>query len=259
MTWTYHKLEKEDGVGILTISRPQALNALNTDLLIELHKVLAEIHYDEEIKALIITGDGKSFVAGADISEMAGMSPLDAREFALLGNSVFSTIEEMEKPVIAAVNGFALGGGCELALACDIRLASEKAKMGQPEAGLGITPGFGGTQRLMRIVGPAKAKELIYTGKTIGAEEALSIGLVNHVYPVDTLLEEARKMAKEIAAKAPVAVQFCKRAINEGLEMDLQRGLQLEADLFALCFSTDDQSEGMQAFLEKRKADFQGK
>lgn len=259
MTWTYHKLEKEDGVGILTISRPQALNALHTDLLIEMHKVLAGIHYDEEIRVLIITGEGKAFVAGADISEMAGMSSLDAREFALLGSSVFSTIEEMEKPVIAAVNGFALGGGCELALACDIRLASEKAKLGQPEVGLGITPGFGGTQRLMRIIGPAKAKELIYTGKTIDAQEALNIGLVNHVYPVEALMEEAKKMAKEIAAKAPAAVHFCKRAMNDGYEMDLQRGLQLEADLFALCFSTADQSEGMQAFLEKRKTDFKGK
>lgn len=258
MTWTYHKLEKEDGIGILTISRPQALNALNTDVLIEMHKLLADIHYDPEIKVLIITGEGKAFVAGADISEMADMNPLDAREFALLGNSVFSTIEEMEKPVIAAVNGFALGGGCELALACDIRLGSEKAKMGQPEVGLGITPGFGGTQRLMRVVGPAKAKELIFTGKTIDAQEALGIGLLNHVYPVETLLDEAKKMAKEVAAKAPVAVQFCKRAINEGFEMDLQRGLQLEADLFALCFSTHDQTEGMGAFREKRKAEFQG-
>lgn len=259
MTWMYHKIEKENGIGVLTINRPQALNALNTDLLVEMHKVLAEIHYDDEIKALIITGEGKSFVAGADISEMADMEPLDARKFALLGNSVFTTIEEMEKPVIAAINGFALGGGCELALACDIRLASEKAKLGQPEVGLGITPGFGGTQRLMRIVGPAKAKELIFTGRTIDAQEALSIGLVNHVYPVDALLVEAKNMAREIAAKAPVAVQFCKRAMNEGFEMDLQRGLQLEADLFALCFSTHDQSEGMGAFCEKRKAEFQGK
>lgn len=251
-------LTKEDGIGILTINRPQAMNALNSELLAELGKAIAEVQYDPEVRVCVITGEGKAFVAGADIAEMAEMSALEGREFARLGNAVFTSIEELEKPVIAAINGFALGGGCELALSCDIRLASEKAKLGQPEVGLGITPGFGGTQRLARAIGPAKAKELIYTGKMIGAEEALSIGLVNHVYPVETLLEEAKKLAKEIAMKAPVAVQFCKRAINEGLETDLHHGLEIESDLFGLCFSTADQKEGMEAFLNKRPAQFKG-
>lgn len=258
MSYKYLNLTKEEGIGILTINRPESLNALNTNVLTELAAAIAEIRADREIRALILTGEGKAFVAGADISEMANMSPLAGRQFAMLGNEVFTSLEEMETPVIAAINGFALGGGCELALACDIRLASEKAKLGQPEVGLGITPGFGGTQRLMRVVGPAKAKELIYTGKMIDAMEAYSIGLVNHVHSVETLMEEAKKMAKEIAAKAPIAVQYAKRAINEGMEMDIKRGLQLEADLFGLCFSTTDQKEGMKAFMEKRKTDFKG-
>ncbi len=258
MSFTHLVLTKEDGIGIITINRPKAMNALNTEVLSELGEAVAEFRYDSEVNVCIITGEGKAFVAGADIAEMAELDAVSGREFGRFGNSVFTSIEEMEKPVIAAINGFALGGGCELALACDIRLASEKAKFGQPEVGLGITPGFGGTQRLVRAVGPNKAKELIFTGKMINAMEAHAMGLVNHVYPVDSLMEEAKKMAKEIASKAPLAIQFCKRAINEGIEMDLKRGLEMESNLFGLCFSTEDQKEGMGAFLEKRKADFKG-
>ncbi|AZR74058.1 crotonase [Anoxybacter fermentans] len=258
MTFVNLNLTKEDGIGILTINRPEALNALNRELLNELKEAIAQIKDDPEIKVCIITGEGKAFVAGADIGEMVEFNAVEGREFGRLGNSVFNALEEMEKPVIAAINGYALGGGCELALACDIRLASEKAKLGQPEVGLGITPGFGGTQRLVRAIGPAKAKELIFTGKIIDANEAHAIGLVNHVYPAESLLEEAKKMAREIANKAPFAVKLCKRAINEGMEMDLKRGLEMEADLFGLCFATEDQKEGMRAFLEKRKAEFKG-
>ncbi len=258
MTFDNLILTKEDGIGILSINRPEVSNALNSKLLDELNQAIQQITQDPEIKVCILTGEGKAFVAGADIREMANLSPLQGREFAHKGNQIFSALEEMEKPVIAAINGYALGGGCELALACDFRLASEKAKLGQPEVGLGITPGFGGTQRLARAIGPARAKELIYTGKIITSQEALALGLVNHVYPAESLLEEAKKMAKEIANKAPYAVSLCKKAINQGLEIDLKRGLELEADLFGLCFATQDQKEGMRAFLEKRKADFQG-
>lgn len=258
MDYTNVKVMIEEGIGILTINRPEALNALNTEVLEELGEAMLELDADPEVKVCIITGEGKSFVAGADIAEMVQMDSLEGREFGLMGNAVFSAIEELEKPVIAAINGFALGGGCELALACDIRLASEKAKLGQPEVGLGITPGFGGTQRLVRAIGPARAKELIFTGKMINANEAHAIGLVNHVYPVESLMEEAKKMAKQIANNAPLAVQFCKRAINEGSEMDLKHGLEMEANLFGLCFSTRDQKEGMEAFLDKRKVEFKG-
>ena len=207
-----------------------------------------------------MTGAGeKAFVAGADITEMKDLNTMEGRKFSILGNKVFRRLENLEKPVIAAVNGFALGGGCELAMACDIRLASEKAKFGQPETGLGITPGFGGTQRLPRLVGTGMAKELIYTGKIIKADEALRIGLVNRVVEVDKLMEEAKNLAETIAANAPIAVKLSKTAINRGVQCDIDTALMYEAEAFGECFSTADQKEGMTAFVERRDKNFQNK
>lgn len=251
-------LAKEDGVFILTLNRPKALNALNSEVMAELKQAIELIKRDAQCQVCILTGQGKAFVAGADIAEMAEMNAVQGREFAQLGNQVFSALEELEKPVIAAINGYALGGGLELALACDLRLAAEGAKLGQVEVSLGITPGFGGTQRLARTIGAGKAKELIYTAKIIGSQEALTCGLINHVYPQENLLAEAKKLAIEIADKAPLAIGYSKQAINQGLEMDLKRGLDLEANLFGLCFATKDQKEGMRAFLEKRQVKFIG-
>lgn len=251
-------LAKEDEVFILTLNRPKALNALNSEVMAELKQAIELIKKDTQCQVCILTGQGKAFVAGADIAEMAEMNAVQGREFAQLGNQVFSALEELEKPVIAAINGYALGGGLELALACDLRLAAEGAKLGQVEVSLGITPGFGGTQRLARTIGAGKAKELIYTAKIIGSQEALTCGLINHVYPQENLLAEAKKLAIEIADKAPLAIGYSKQAINQGLEMDLKRGLDLEANLFGLCFATKDQKEGMRAFLEKRQVKFIG-
>lgn len=250
-------LENEGGLAILKVNRPQALNALNSETLQEIKAAVFEVKDDEAIQALIITGAGdKAFVAGADISFMENLSAVEGRYFGLLGQDVFTTIENLEKPVIAAVNGFALGGGCELALACDIRLASQKAVFGQPEVSLGITPGFGGTQRLPRIIGEGRAKELIFSARSINAQEAYRIGLVNQVYPPESLLEEAKKLAQTITANAPLAVRFSKAAINKGMQTDIDTALAIEADLFGLCFSTQDQKEGMNAFVNKRKPAF---
>lgn len=251
-------MEKEDGIGLLTINRPEAMNALNIDVLKELGQAAKDIAVDDDIKVLIITGAGKAFVAGADIKYMQSLNALQAREFGMLGHTVFRNIDKLEKPVIAAINGFALGGGCELAMAADIRLASDKAKFGQPEVGLGITPGFGGTQRLPRIVGEGIARELIYTADVIDVQEAYRIGLINHVYPADTLLAEAKKMAAKIMKKAPVAVKFSKAAINRGMQVDIDTALTIEADLFGMCFATNDQKSGMDAFLNKAKPNFKG-
>ncbi|HNX92566.1 MAG TPA: short-chain-enoyl-CoA hydratase [Syntrophomonas sp.] len=252
-------LEEEIDLAILTINRPQAMNALNYDTLQEIKAAVLQISADNHIKALIITGTGeKAFVAGADIAYMENLTAIQGREFGALGQSVFSAVENLAIPVIAAVNGFALGGGCELAMACDIRLASEKARFGQPEVGLGITPGFGGTQRLARLIGAGPAKELIFTGMNIDAAEAYRIGLVNHVYPADSLMDEARKLAQKMISNAPVAVSLCKTAINKGLQTDIDTAMAIEADVFGLCFSTRDQKEGMNAFLNKRKAAFKG-
>ncbi len=260
MMYKYLLLEKEDGIGILYINRPDAMNALNTGVLEEIIQAVGEISRDNEIQVLIITGAGdKSFVAGADIKEMHGLTAVEGREFGYIGQAAFRAIEKLEKPVIAAVNGFALGGGCELAMAADIRLASEKAKFGQPEVGLGITPGFGGTQRLPRLVGEGRAMELILTANTINAEEAYRIGLVNHIYPAADLLDEARKMARKIMANAPLAVKYAKSAVNKGLQTDIDTGMAIEADLFGICFSTEDQKAGMGAFLNKEKASFKAK
>ncbi len=249
----------EGGVATITINRPTALNALNYDTLKEMLDCFREIGKSKEIHAVIITGSGKkAFVAGADISFMAELEPLKAREFARLGHEVMNVIENLPQPVIAAINGFALGGGCEMALACDIRLASENAKFGQPEVNLGVLPGFGGTQRLPRLVGKGHANELLFSGKMINAEEACRIGLVNRVIAQDKLLEECISLADMIVAKAPVAVRLCKEAVNNGMEMDLARGCTHEADLFGICFASEDQQEGMKAFLEKRAPQFKG-
>jgi enoyl-CoA hydratase len=253
-------LEKEDKLAILYINRPKALNALNNDTLLEIKSAITEIKEDPGIDVLIITGAGdKSFVAGADIAYMQNLTAVEGRNFGALGQEVFRMIEAMEKPVIAAVNGFALGGGCELAMCCDFRIASFRAKFGQPEVGLGITPGFGGTQRLPRLVGPGMAKQLLYTADVIDANEALRIGLVNHVVPPEELMEFVKGIAKRILSKAQLAVRFCKAAANEGMQTDIDRGMTIEADVFGLCFATEDQTEGMTAFIDKRKPGFIGK
>ncbi len=252
-------IAKEENVAVLTINRPKALNALNTELLNELDKAIDVLKEEDDVFVIIITGEGKAFVAGADIGEMRDMSPEEAREFAILGSRIFRKIELMDKVVIAAVNGFALGGGCELALCCDIILGGEKAKFGQPEVGLGICLGFAGTQRLPQLVGVKKAKELIFTGDIIDAEEAGRIGLVNHVISQDELMTKAIEMAKKIASKGQIAVRYAKVAINRGIGTDMDTGNAIETDLFALCFANEDQKEGMTAFLEKRKAVFKNK
>ncbi len=260
MDWNNIEKNVEGGIATVTINRPKALNALNYDTLKEIFDCFREIGISRDIRAVIITGSGeKAFVAGADISFMGELDAIEAREFGKLGHEVMDVIENLPQPVIAAVNGFALGGGCELALACDIRLASENAKFGQPEVNLGVLPGFGGTQRLPRLIGKGHANELLFSGKMINAEEACRIGLINRVIPQEELLEECTSLAEMIAAKAPVAVRLCKEAVNNGMEMDLARGCGYEADLFGLCFASRDQKEGMKAFLEKRAPQFVGK
>jgi enoyl-CoA hydratase len=245
--------EVTDHIAVITINRPEALNALNLDVLKELLLAAEKAEADESVYVLIVTGAGKAFVAGADISQMKDMSAVEAKAFGDFGNSVFFKIESMTKPVIAAVNGYALGGGCELSMACDIRLASSKAKFGQPETGLGITPGFGGTQRLPRIVGASKAKELIFTAETIGADEALRIGLVSKVVPDEELMTAALDLANKIAKNAQVAVRQSKDAINKGMQCDILTGASYEAQAFAVCFATEDQKDAMTAFVNKSK------
>jgi enoyl-CoA hydratase len=250
-------LEKEGNIAIVTINRPKALNALNSETLKDIDTVVSELEKDKEVYAVILTGAGeKSFVAGADISEMKDLNEEQGREFGALGNKVFRRLEVLDKPVIAAISGFALGGGCELAMACDIRIASVKAKFAQPESGLGITPGFGGTQRLPRIVGLGKAKELIYTGDIINAEEALRIGLVNKVVPLESLMDEAKALANKIAKNAPIAVKLCKDAIDRGMQVSIDEAIVIEAEDFGKCFATEDQTEGMSAFVERREKNF---
>lgn len=247
--------EVEGQIGIITINRPKALNALNSAVLDELDKTLDAVD-QEAIRCLILTGAGeKSFVAGADIGEMSTLTKAEGESFGKKGNDVFRKLETFPIPVIAAVNGFALGGGCEISMSCDIRICSENAVFGQPEVGLGITPGFGGTQRLARIVGTGKAKEMIYGARNIKAEEAYRIGLVNNVYPAEELMPAAKKLASTIARNAPIAVRNCKRAINEGIQVDMDQAIVIEEKLFGSCFETRDQKEGMNAFLEKRKVD----
>ena len=248
------KYEEEDMIAVLTINRPKALNALNSQVLEELDKTLDAIDTNK-IRALIITGAGeKSFVAGADIGEMSSLSKKEGEAFGKKGNDVFRKLETFAIPVIAAVNGFALGGGCEISMSCDIRICSDNAIFGQPEVGLGITPGFGGTQRLARLVGPGMAKQMIYTARNIKADEALRIGLVNAVYPQSELLNEAKKLAQTIARQAPIAVRNCKKAINDGLQVDMDKAIEIEERLFGDCFETEDQKAGMGNFLEKDKS-----
>ncbi|MDR3592147.1 MAG: short-chain-enoyl-CoA hydratase [Negativicutes bacterium] len=252
--------EKEGGIGIVTINRPKALNALNADTIKELDKMADQLANDDEVKVVILTGAGdKAFVAGADITEMQPMSAMEGRNWGKLGQAVFNKIENLPKPVIAAINGFALGGGNELAMSCDIRIASDKAKFGQPEVSLGIPPGFAGTQRLPRLVGKGRAKELLFTGDMIDAAEAYRIGLANKVVTSEELMDTAKALAKKIMSRAPLAVQICKAAVNEGLDVDLESGVAYEAEVFGLCFATADQKEGMAAFVEKRKPNFSGK
>lgn len=246
--------EESGAVGTITINRPKALNALNSQVLDELNKVLDNIDTNK-IRALILTGAGeKSFVAGADIAEMSKLTKQQGEAFGKKGNDVFRKLELFPIPVIAAVNGFALGGGCEISMSCDIRICSDNAVFGQPEVGLGITPGFGGTQRLARLVGQGMAKQMIYTARNIKADEALRIGLVNAVYPQQELMANAKKLAETIAKNAPIAVRHCKKAINEGMQVDMDKAIQVEEKLFGDCFETEDQRAGMGNFLEKDKS-----
>ncbi|MCY1714274.1 enoyl-CoA hydratase-related protein [Caproiciproducens galactitolivorans] len=250
---SYVKYEQNGFIGTITIDREKALNALNSEVLNDLEAVIDSISI-ETTRCVIITGAGqKSFVAGADIGEMCNKTRAEAQAFSARGNAVFRKIEKLPVPVIAAVNGFALGGGCELSLSCDIRIASENALFGQPEAGLAIVAGFGGTQRLARTIGVGKAKEMLYTCSKVKADEALRIGLVNAVYPSDQLMAECEKLAGKIAANAPIAVRATKKAINLGLQTDIETGVQIEAEMHASCFGTEDQKNAMTAFLEKRK------
>jgi enoyl-CoA hydratase len=257
MEYQFLKIEHNDGITVMTISAPKSLNALNSTILKEMSDFIGSL--DAKTRVLIITGDGeKSFVAGADISEMAHLNEPQGFEFGRLGAQVFRRIETLPIPVIAAINGFALGGGCELAMSCDIRICSSNAKFGQPEVGLGIIPGFSGTYRLPKLIGQGYAKEMIYTGKVIRADEALRIGLVNAVYEQPELMEKAMEMARMMLKNAPVAIGLAKQSINDGYDLDADGAIALENKLFGKCFATRDQKEGMDAFLNKRKAEFLG-
>ena len=253
------RYEKKDNIALVTIDRPEALNALNSTVIAELEQVVTELENDGTVRAMILTGEGRSFVAGADIGEQYPLDLDGGRRWGQRGSALFRRMERLEFPTIAAVNGFALGGGCELAMSCDIILASEKAKFGQPEVGLGITPGFSGTQRLPRRVGVAKAKELIFSGRMVKADEAERIGLVNAVYAPEALLDGAMEMARSFAKNAPIAVKYAKACIDRGMQTDIDSGIACENELFAMCFATADQKEGMGAFLKKRTAEFQNR
>ena len=246
-------IETLEKIGIVKINRPEVLNAVNVETILEIEKAMHEFNDNKDILVVIITGEGKSFVSGSDISKLAKMDSLQAREYSQIGQRVLSFIENMEKPVIAAVNGYALGSGCEIAMACDIRIASEKAKFGQPEVKLGIIPGHAGTQRLARLVGVGKAKELIFTGDIIDAQEALRIGLVNKVVEPESLLEEVKDLANKIIAVGPTAVKLAKTVLNRGIDTNFTTASSYETEAFSLIFSTAEAKEGMKAFLEKRK------
>ena len=253
------QIAREGPIALLTVNRPQVLNALNGQTLVELGQAAEDLRRDAATRVVIVTGAGeKAFVAGADISELAELAPAQAQDRALLGQRVFDAVEQMGKPVIAAINGFALGGGCELAMACTLRIAADTARLGQPEVNLGIPPGFAGTQRLSRLVGKGVALDLLLTGRHVSAEEALRIGLVNRVVPAADLLTAARALATELAAKAPLAVRYIIDAVHRGSDMPFAEGAYLEASLFGLAFSTADMREGTRAFLDKRKPVFKG-
>jgi enoyl-CoA hydratase len=253
-------LSVEEGIATITINRPKSLNALNTDTLRELKAAMLKADSDDAVKIIIVTGAGeKAFVAGADIAQMRDLDTLQGRRMTMLGQEVFSVVENLAKPVIAAVNGFALGGGCELAMACDMRIVSETAKFGQPEVNLGIIPGFAGTQRLARLIGKGRAKYYIMTGNMMNAAKAYELGLADVVVKPEELMGTCRETAKLIMSKAPVAVMMAKKAVNHGLDMDLASGVAYEAEAYTTCFSTRDRIEGMSAFLEKRPSNFTGK
>lgn len=250
------KLKIEENVAIITMNRPKALNALNNQTLEELNNIIDGISADNEILGVIITGEGKGFVAGADIVQMQSYKAEEGRNYAEYAQSTFNKIEALGKPVIAAVNGYALGGGCELSMSCDLRIASDRAVFGQPEVNLGVIPCFGGTQRLPRLIGSGRAKDLIFTGRMVKADEALAIGLVNKVVPADELLNEVQNMMNTIISKAPMAIKYSKISINKGADLDLSNALELEKDLAALTFASKDKDEGMTAFIEKRDPKF---
>jgi enoyl-CoA hydratase len=253
-------IEREASFAILTINRPKVLNALNTQTLDELRRAILELKHDEAVRAVVVTGSGeKSFVAGADINELAVQTPASGREHALAGQHVLDLIEQMGKPVIAAINGYALGGGCELAMACTIRIAADTAKLGQPEINLGIIPGYAGTQRLARIIGKGRALELLLTGDQVSAQDAHRLGLVNRVVPGAELMAEAKKLAATLASKAPLAIRYILEAVHKGIEMPFQQAQVFEATLFGLVASSEDMREGTAAFLEKRKPAFKGR
>jgi enoyl-CoA hydratase len=259
MEYNYILFEIREGIGYVTINRPNALNALNTHVLSELKNAFQYIATSDEVKCVIITGAGRAFVAGADISQMSDLNTIEGRDMTIKGQRVMELIENIDKPVIAAINGFALGGGCELSMACDIRIASEKAKFGQPEVNLGIIPGYGGTQRLPRLVGKGMAKYLILSAEIIDANEALRIGLVQKVVPADELMQEAEKFAKTVMSKAPIAIKMAKTAINSGINLDLRSGVAFEAEAYVSTFCSEDRVEGMKAFVEKRQANFKNR
>lgn len=251
-------LNIENHVALLTINRPKSLNSLSPETLDEMTKMIEELEHNQEVKVIIITGAGKkAFVAGGDVAAMQPLGPLAARDVARKAQQLFNSIEFSAKVMIAAINGYALGGGCELAMACDLRLAANGAKLGQPEVNLGIIPGWAGTQRLPRLVGKAKAKEMMYTGDMVSAQEAEKIGLINRVVATDELLTTVRQLARKIADKPQIAIRLIKEAVDNGLEMEINKAFTYEAELFGLCFATEDQKEGMAAFLEKRKAVWQ--
>jgi enoyl-CoA hydratase len=252
-------IDRDDAVAVVTINRPKVLNALSSQTLDELRQAALALRHDPTVRSIVVTGAGeKAFVAGADIGELAQQSPVAGRDHALRGQHVFDLIENLGKPTIAAINGFALGGGCELALACTLRIAADSARLGQPEINLGLIPGYGGTQRLARLIGPGPALDLLLTGRQIAADEALRLGLVNRVVAAADLLPEARTLAALLASKAPVALRCIIDAVNKGLQMPLAQAQGLEAALFGLVFSTDDMREGTRAFLEKRQPEFKG-
>ena len=254
------KLLKKDSIAYVTIDRPKVLNALNAATMGDLQEVFTDLAADTNIRVVILTGSGeKAFVAGADINELARNNPVEAKAYTHRGQAVLDLIENLGKPVIACINGFALGGGCEIAMACTMRLATDNARLGQPEVKLGIIPGYGGTQRLPRLVGTGLAMQILLTGEMISAQEAHRIGLVNEVVPADRLIPRAEEIAAKIIANAPLAIQYCMEAVNQGMNMTLQDGLFLEATLFSVCCATDDKNEGTRAFLEKRPANFTGK
>jgi len=260
VSYKYLLLEKEGGIGIVTINRPEVLNALSTEVFAEICGLFKEIEDDPEVRVVILTGaGGKAFVAGADVADMLPRSSVEVIEFQKMGRKASDIIYNLSKPVIAAINGYTLGGGCELAMCCDLRIASEKSRFGQPETNLGIIPGGGGTQRLTRLVGMTKAKELIYTADMIDANTALSIGLINKVVPPESVLDEAKQMAQKMVSKSSITLRYAKMAINAAADMELTPGLDYEERCFALCFATEDQKEGMKAFLEKRSPEFKDK